>query len=389
MKIVIINSIYWPNTNGGSQVSTRILAECLSKKGHDVNVITQGNKDETIYKDNYTIHYIRPSKTPFIDTLKWNKIKKLIWNIKDLYDINTAQRIYSLISQIKPDIVHTNCIQGFSCVLWKYINQLGIPIIHTLRDYYLICIHSLQKYGVSCNGQCTTCQTFNFTKKALSKYVNGVIGVSSFILNIHIQNGYFQNTRHKSVIPNPFITTNYKKTNSNIVRFGFIGRIVKAKGLELALDSFSRIKDTSIEFYIAGNGDEKYISELKNKYTNPRIIFLGFQESSVFFQKIDILVIPSIWPEPFGRVAIEAAAQNVYPLVANSGGLIDIVNELKYGRIFKKEIKDDLYKQMTELILNREYRQSISTDKLLKYSPETVTELYINAYKETINKHTR
>ena len=84
MKIAIINSVYWPNINGGSQISTRILAECLSKKGHIVYVITQGDKDEIIVKDSYTIYYVKLYKTSFIETLEWSKARKFVWMMNDL-----------------------------------------------------------------------------------------------------------------------------------------------------------------------------------------------------------------------------------------------------------------------------------------------------------------
>ena len=385
MKIAIINSVYWPNINGGSQISTRILAECLSKKGHIVYVITQSDKDEIIVKDSYTIYYVKLYKTSFIETLEWSKARKFVWMMNDLYDVKSANKISSIINEIAPNIVHTNCIQGFSCVLWRQIKKLNIPIIHTLRDYYLVCARSLQRYGCSCNGKCLLCRMFNLSKKQYSNYVDGVVGVSSFILNIHLQNGYFKNAICKSIIPNPFLTVEKKKNVSyKNIRFGFIGRIVKAKGLELALDSFLRVKDSCAHFYVAGNGSKTYMTYLKSRYKDPRITFMGYQKSNVFFQNIDILIIPSLWPEPFGRVAIEAAAHNIYLLVANSGGLIDIVKDLKYGCIFNKKDKDDLYEKMKWIIKNKKYDERINVSNLNRYSPDNIAELYIHFYNEVI-----
>ena len=111
---------------------------------------------------------------------------------------------------------------------------------------------------------------------------------------------------------------------------------------------------------------------------------MGYQKSNVFFQNIDILIIPSLWPEPFGRVAIEAAAHNIYLLVANSGGLIDIVKDLKYGCIFNKKDKDDLYEKMKWIIKNKKYDERINVSNLNRYSPDNIAELYIHFYNEVI-----
>lgn len=378
MKIVIINSIFWPDITGGSQISTRMLAEDLSSKGHNVSVITQSHENQILNKDGYTIFYVK-KKIPFKDAIKSQKWRRMLWFVGDLYDSKIVNHVVSIIKAISPDIVHTNCIQGFSCRLWYAIKKMNIPIVHTLRDYYLICPYSLQKYDFTCNGSCLACRAFNYSKKKYSFAVDAVVGVSNFILEKHIERDFFLNAKFKLTIPNAFAGTQKHILHKTAI-WGFIGRIVKAKGLELALDCFCKLSDNNL-FYIAGNGDEHYLNYLKQKYQDKRIKFLGFVDSLDFFKMIDILVVPSVWPEPFGRVAIEAVANGVYIVVANSGGLSDIVNDLHYGTIFNKEIPDDLLVKMKFILDNALYVKSINENKLQKYSSKTITNLYVELYE--------
>lgn len=43
MKILMVNSYYYPNSNGGAEVVCRKLAEKLAEKGHSVDVLTIDN----------------------------------------------------------------------------------------------------------------------------------------------------------------------------------------------------------------------------------------------------------------------------------------------------------------------------------------------------------
>jgi glycosyltransferase involved in cell wall biosynthesis len=61
-----------------------------------------------------------------------------------------------------------------------------------------------------------------------------------------------------------------------------------------------------------------------------------------------VLVVPSVWQEPFGVVALEAMACGCVPLVARSGGLPDAVGDA--GRVFPQGDRDTLASAIDELL---------------------------------------
>jgi len=44
-----------------------------------------------------------------------------------------------ILDKEKPDVVHTNNITGFSIAIWHEVHKRNFRLVHTLRDYYLLC----------------------------------------------------------------------------------------------------------------------------------------------------------------------------------------------------------------------------------------------------------
>src|SRR6266568_270961 len=61
-------------------------------------------------------------------------------------------------AQSKPDVLHSNNLSGLSTAVWRVAAQLGVPILHTIHDYYLTCPRCSRFHkGRSCEGTCTSC----------------------------------------------------------------------------------------------------------------------------------------------------------------------------------------------------------------------------------------
>jgi len=77
------------------------------------------------------------------------------------------------------------------------------------------------------------------------------------------------------------------------------------------------------------------------------------------YQRADICVVPSIWPEPQGIVALEAMASGK-PLVASDiGGLKEVVQDGVSGLLFKPGDSEDLAGKLTKLIEEPELRREL------------------------------
>ncbi len=112
------------------------------------------------------------------------------------------------------------------------------------------------------------------------------------------------------------------------IRFFYVGRICRVKGLHVLLEAFSGIANQDkAELHIiggAGNkGEQRYMEQLQRKYTSTNIVWHGKVPAEKVFETIkdfDAMVHPAIFLEVFGLNIAEALAMNKPVLATRCGG---------------------------------------------------------------------
>lgn len=389
MKICIVCTLYPPYILGGAEISTALLAQGLVRSGHEVTVITTGQTDSKeiiegvmVYRlKNKNIYWRYPQRDKPL-------AKKMLWHFFDIYNMGYQKSLQSLLSMLKPDIIHTGNLCGLSCVVWDVANQQHIPIIHTLRDYYLLCPQQTMIKGTqSCQSQCLVCKSYSVIKKIMSQKVDAVVGISHFILNHHLKFGYFKNARLTCVIPNSIKPHNMLQQTLGIKDIGYIGRLSPEKGIELMIEAFINSNKGANKLRIAGTGNKKYVNFLQKKYNNKNIVFCGKCNPTDFFQTIGLLIVPSLWNEPFGRVVIEAYSACIPVLMASNGGLAELA-EQGISEIFSTDSTIQLIN-----LLDKYFNGTLQFDYtrfqqvIMQYSESNVTKSYIELYKKIIDSY--
>jgi len=386
MKIAIINTLYAPNKVGGAEKSVQTLAENFSDLGNEVIVICLGKEDANYKLNGVIIHAVKIKNEfwPFEINNK-NSFHKLIWHLKDASNNKYNDFLHHLFLDYKPDVLLTNNISGFSTKVWRIASNLNIKIVHTLRDYYLQCPKSTKfKNGLNCSNLCNDCNFLSIPKKKDSSKVNYLIGISNYILSDHIDKGYFKGVQNE-VIFNGF-ETQKKSINSREVTnvFGFIGQVNKTKGIELILESFSNLSESSWKLLIAGTVDEKYLKHLNKINNSIQIEYLGYVDSSKFFEMIDVLIVPSLWNEPFGRVVIESILHSKPVIASNVGGIPELlINNKQF--VFRPKVKE-LRTLIQKIILNSNFLDEFKFEKtyLEKFNIKNTVQQYLELFNKII-----
>jgi glycosyltransferase involved in cell wall biosynthesis len=318
------------------------------------------------------------------------RVLKPLWHAIDSYHPWMVREVARILDIEPPDLVHTNNLTGFSALTWQAIKQRDLPLVHTLRDYYLLCPRTTMfREGENCETLCTKCRLYALPRKRLSNQVDGLVGISQFVLERHLQFGYFAATPKKRVISNSYELGPYALplpslgTRSLPIRFGYLGRLDPAKGIEVLLEAITQLPEGTWGLEVAGQGSTRYDCYLHAKYRNPSIEFKGFTRSESFFTNIDVLVVPSLWHEPFGRVIIEAYAHGIPVIGASRGGIPELVEEGRTGFLFDPRQVRDLTAKMQRLIDQPEIINDMQPRCLKKarsFTPENITEEYLEAY---------
>jgi glycosyltransferase involved in cell wall biosynthesis len=116
----------------------------------------------------------------------------------------------------------------------------------------------------------------------------------------------------------------------------YIGRLDKDKGIETLLKAYAIFQAThpASRLLIAGKTvlqGEAYQHSLvqlaEDLLIQDQVQFLGHvQEPSSLYQSSDLTVLPSLWPEPFGRTVIESLAADTPVIASRTGGIPEILS---------------------------------------------------------------
>jgi glycosyltransferase involved in cell wall biosynthesis len=391
MKIMIFNNLYYPDSKGGAEVSVQILAEGLTGYGHGVTVLTTSINEHVEYLNGVKIYYLcHPGQYWFKDSKKKNSFARLYWHFYNFFSTAIIKKIDMIIRKEKPDIAHTNNLFGMSRFVWAVLYKNRIPVVHTLRDYFLLCRKStLYSNGKNCQTSCITCRAQTYLFRKYSKCVDTVVGISNYVLDRHIGKNFFPEST-REVIFNPINIENNMtklKTNEPVI-FGYAGLLTKSKGIEVLLDTFKNNTDLPALFVFGSGENKQYESFLLQKYQTEKIKFFGYKKTEEIFKVIDALIMPSLWQEPFGRIIIEAYYYGVPVIASSRGGIPEIVEDGKTGLLFDPFKEDDLTEKIRILIKNPGILVQMSkkcSEVLKKFESGKITNKYLEVYKKAIS----
>ena len=177
----------------------------------------------------------------------------------------------------------------------------------------------------------------------------------------------------------------------------FVGRLVPEKGVDLYVDVVKSIASNYPDwnFSIIGSlklGDQNKINFFGNKVIEKfkkiglQARYYGFKDYSFVQEKMkttSIIVIPSLWQEPFGLVAAEAMSNGICIIASKVGGIPEIIRD--NGVLIENINFQKLEKSLTELINNEKLRNFYQKKawKDFKFSAEKISKKLDN-YRQII-----
>ncbi|MBB6635814.1 glycosyltransferase family 4 protein [Cohnella thailandensis] len=329
MRVVLINSLYTPHIIGGAEISTQILAEALAEAA-EVHVLTLGGQQrrEGITREKIrgvTVHRLPHNSLYWIGQAKRRSVlARTARRLTDLYNPLQIKAVKERLEAIRPDLIHTQNLSGFGAAVWTANASLGVPIVHTLRDYSLLSPVS------SPIGNPALARLYAMTSSGFSRKVSAVVGISSHILKRHTDAGLFADAAGL-VIPNAVegeISAAERDFERKPLRIGYFGRIEPEKGVRELVEAALPLPPAVVErIVVCGEGSLK--QELQDLCRDdPRFVFPGKvkpAEARSLMARTDANFVPSIWEEPFGRVIIESYQVGTPVYASAVGGIPDAV----------------------------------------------------------------
>lgn len=399
MKVVLVNALYYPHELGGAERSVRVLAEALVGQSIEAVVVTIRRRGESHTAIHNGVRIVRLDSrrwlpSPYADSTPPGLARKL-WHLADIYDPAMRRRVQRLLQAEAPDLVHTNNLQSFSISVWHAARTLGLPVVHTLRDYYLACARATRFRDTrSCATTCTECKLFCATRRRAAVAIDAVVGNSRFILDEHVRLGFFSSVPTRTQIASACdltIPASRSEPRSPLLTFGYLGRLEAIKGIGELINAFGRRSDNGWRLLIAGSasggGERRWQEQLAELPAASQIELLGEVDASGFLSRLDVLVVPSLWDEPLPRSILEANAFGLPVLASNRGGIPEVVAHERTGLLFDPAAPGSLEAAIDRLISEPELLARLGADARARradWSPARSATAYVEVYRATL-----
>ncbi|MBO9710956.1 MAG: glycosyltransferase family 4 protein [Caulobacter sp.] len=394
MTVLFVSNVYPPKVYGGAELSTHALATGIAKTGRRVAVLTltDGGPAEQAHEDGVDVFRV-PAALPYWPFEGGGRPvhKKLAFHLWDNANLDAAGKLKQVMDTVRPDVVSTQGLMGVSALAWKVAKRPGVRVVHSIREYNLLCPKSLMyANGKICMSQCGGCRTFTMPRSHFSKSVDAVVGNSQYALDAHTSAGYFPRAERYVVPPTIDVAKLGPRkplyAGQGPITVGFIGRLTPEKGVESLIDAINLLADKPVRLLVAGKASPEYLAELKARAVDPeRVEFMGWISPKDFFARIDFLVAPSIWPEPAGRIIPEAYAHGVPVLAARAGGMPESIVEGRTGWLFAPNDAADLARALNRAI-SAEGLGGIDQDHMGELLTDRGAEVSLSRYLEIFER---
>jgi glycosyltransferase involved in cell wall biosynthesis len=393
MKILLVNTGHPRTIKGGAEAAVLDLAHRMVSRGHSVALVVHhgGRELETSEEDGLRIYALpyRNLYFGFDDAPRRNAALRFAWHAVDSVNPWMAAAFGRILDRERPDVVNTHVVAGLSPLIWREAKRRGLPVVHYLHEYKLMCPRGTTfRDGRLCAKPCASCGVLAAPRKRLTGLVDSVIGVSHFTLQRHLDWGFFPNAR-RAVVPNIFEDLAVRSTprpQGGPLRLGYFGRLIEDKGAHVLVDAVRRLPDQGWTLDVAGTGDEAYLARLREAAPE-RVRFVGWTKAEAFFPTIDVLVLPSVWPDPQPRVTFEAFMHGLPVVGARAGGIAEEIDEGVTGWLFEAGSADDLARVLRARLADRADLALPAANfsaRLAGLNPETVAAQYEAVYSAAI-----
>lgn len=133
--------------------------------------------------------------------------------------------------------------------------------------------------------------------------------------------------------------------DQDCVRFAFISRIMKEKGIEQYLEAAKRIKKKypNAEFHICGFCEKEYEGQLEELNKDGTVIYHGMiRNVSEFLKNIHCVVHPTYYPEGVSNVLLEACASGRPIITTDRAGCREVVDDGVNGYMIPQKDSEKL-----------------------------------------------
>jgi glycogen(starch) synthase len=394
VRVLILSWEYPPIVEGGLARHVRKLSEQLVRQGHDVHVLTRGGGHLGAEEDRHgvIVHRVREPEFPRDD------LDAFIAWVERMNDDMLAAGTELVAAGGGFDLVHSHdwLVAAAARRLARRRRLPWLVTVHATEygrhqgwvdKHPQSHIHAVERRMVRAADRVITCSHY------MRGHVRDVFGVERVTV---IPNG-IDPTDLQPVADLPRLRARFAAPGEKLILL--VGRLVYEKGFHLALDALPGLirRVGGVRFLVAGSGTAE--AELKAQAERLGLMehgtFLGWTGDDTLhslYRIADLCLVPSLY-EPFGLVALEAMASGCPTIVADTGGLREVVPPgRRVGLRFRARSTRSLERMAYQLLTSEELRERLvaeASEHVLRFDWGDVARQTADVYEELAARSAR
>ena len=332
MRVLVVHNRARSGAPSGEEVAVATEVDGMRAHGWQVHTL-QTSSDELV-----------GDETPLHARLRASP--RGVWNQ------DAVRRLRTAVEQFHPDVVHLhNDFPQLGPAVHHALAELGTPHVQSIHNYRFACVNgSLFRDG----HECTDCVGRAFAAAGIRHRCGGSTARSVYVASWIAANHVMRSRA------DPLLVANSEYVGAQLVRHGVspdrvthrynlawpgpdvlvphderqgvvaAGRLDQIKGLDVLVEAWVAAVPSGHRLTIVGTGpQEAALQRMADGRDDVEILGpVPHHEMLDRFAHARLVVVPSRWPEPFGRIAMEALHHGTPALVSDAGGLPEAASRL-------------------------------------------------------------
>ena len=360
MRVLTLSWEYPPLIEGGLARHVRKLSEALVTRGVEVHVLTRGHEESPAEEDvaGVVVHRVREPERP-------RDLGEFVTWVEHMNADMLAAGV-ELGDRFSFDVVHGH--DWLVAVAGDHLaRRFRAPLVTTIHateygrhqgwvdKHPQSHIHGVERWMANRAERVVTCSAY------MREHVADICGLEEERIAV-VPNG-IDPAELVPVADLDELRARFAAPDERLVLL--VGRLVYEKGFQLALEALPTLVERvgNVRFLVAGSGTHE--AELRKQAAELGLdahgTFLGWIGDDVLhslYRIADLTVVPSIY-EPFGLVALEAMASDCPCLVADTGGLREVVPNEDVGLRFRSRDPASLAVMAERILTDPELRDRL------------------------------
>ncbi len=363
MRILVVNKFYWEK--GGSERVLFDLAHGYAAAGHEVIPFAMASP--------------RNLPTPWADRfapeVRWEGgggLATLRAAAGVIHSGEAKRRLAALLRDARPDVAHLhNFHHQLSPSIVDALREAGVPAVHTLHDYKVVCpnyllftrgdvcrrcaggrylqavVHRCVRGSAAASAVAAVESAWHRARRTLERGIRVFVAPSRFLADEVRAMGF---RGRLEVVPNGLDVDAIPAATRPGEGFLYAGRLAHEKGVATLVEA--ALADPALGVTIAGDGPDADALRRAAARAPDRVRFCGALPRAELLARLRsarAVVMPSLWHENAPLAALEAAASAVPVIASRRGGLPEIVRDGENGILVPPGDPEALAKAMRSL----------------------------------------